>query len=204
MWKVGKKTMQNPKTNKLMEKAGKFISLGKFKLALEQYLEIHALETEDPTVMNMIADIYLRMGQKQEALAWYQTLAELFAEQNKPTQAAAIYKKVLQLNPSNPEITVCLAQLYERTGQSANAKHQYKIIVNQQVANGNYDQAIEICKKVCQLDPNSPEEKLNLAKTLESAGRLSEAVRTYLAVSNSWSNSKNRKRRPQSSKTFSG
>src|SRR4249920_1625724 len=155
--------MQNTqsKTGKLLEQAGKYVSLGKFKNALELYLKIQQLEPDQTTVINMIGDIYLRLNQKGDALRYFQKLAELFESQDKPIQAAAAYKKGLQLIPDNPDIPLRLAQLYERSGHSANAKHQYKIIANQLIASGKYDQAVETCRKICQLDPGSSEEKLN-------------------------------------------
>jgi len=168
------------KTDKLLEQAGKYVSLGKLKLALEQYLKIQELEPDQTTVVNMIGDIYLRLNQKGEALLYYQKLAELFEWQDKLLQAAAAYKKGLQLIPDNPDIPLRLAQLYERSGHSADAKHQYKMIANQLIASGRYDQAVETCRKICQLDPGSSEEKLNLALTLESAGKLPEAYQTFL------------------------
>ena len=175
--------MQNieSKTDKLLEQAGKYVSLGKFKLALEKYLKIQELEPDQTTVINMIGDIYLRLNQKDEALRHYQKLAELFEWQDKPLQAVAAYKKGLQLIPDNPDIPLRLAQLHERLGQLANAKHQYRMIANQLMASGRYDQTVETCQKICQLDPNSSEDKLNLARTLESAGRLPEACQIFLA-----------------------
>jgi tetratricopeptide (TPR) repeat protein len=175
--------MQNTqlKKDKLLDQAGKYVSLGKFKLALEQYLKIQELEPDETTVINMIGDIYLRLNQKDEALRYYKKLAELFEWQDKPLQAAAAYKKGLQLIPDNPDIPLRLAQLHERMGQSANAKHQYKLIAKQLLASGKYDQAVETCQKICQLDPNSSEEKLNLARTLEAAGRPTEAGQIFLA-----------------------
>ena len=58
--------MQNieSKTDKLLEQAGKYVFLGKFKLALEKYLKIQELEPDQTTVINMIGDIYLRLNQK--------------------------------------------------------------------------------------------------------------------------------------------
>lgn len=60
-----------PKTHKLLQQAGKFVTLGKLTVALEQYLKIHELEPDDSTIMNTIADLYTRLENKNEGLLWY-------------------------------------------------------------------------------------------------------------------------------------
>src|SRR5688572_793003 len=71
------KTM-NPKTDKLLQQAGKYITLGKLTLALEQYLKIQESEPDDTTIINTIGDLYVRLDDKDNALFWYHKLAEAF------------------------------------------------------------------------------------------------------------------------------
>ena len=58
----------NPKTDKLLQQAGKYIALGKLTLALEQYLKIQESEPDDTTIVNTIGDLYVRLDDKDNAL----------------------------------------------------------------------------------------------------------------------------------------
>src|SRR4030095_14254768 len=71
-------TTMNPKTDKLLQQAGKYIALGKLTLALEQYLKIQESEPDDTTIVNTIGDLYVRLDDKDNALLWYHKLAEGF------------------------------------------------------------------------------------------------------------------------------
>ena len=74
------------RTDKLIQQAGKFIQQGKFSHALEQYLKAHQLNPGETTILNMIGDLYLRLGKEAEALLWYHKLADALEESRTPVQ----------------------------------------------------------------------------------------------------------------------
>jgi tetratricopeptide (TPR) repeat protein len=123
--------------------------------ALEQYLKVQELEPDETTVVNMIGDIYLRLNQKGEALLYYQSWPSCLRWQDKPLQAAAAYKKGLQLIPDNPGIPVRLASFTNGQDISQCQAPIQDDCGNQLIASGRYDQAVETCQKICRLDPNS-------------------------------------------------
>jgi tetratricopeptide (TPR) repeat protein len=89
----------NPKTDKLLQQAGKYITLGKLTLALEQYLKIQETEPDDTTIVNTIGDLYVRLDDKDNALLWYHKLAEAFEYRELHSNAMATYRKILKLSP---------------------------------------------------------------------------------------------------------
>ena len=119
------------KAQNLLRKAGKLMGLGKLALALQLYIKIHELDPQDPTIINTIGDLYLRLGEKDEALIWYQELAEIFESNQRLSSAIATYKKILKLSPHNLDLLTHLAQLHERSGQTSQAKAQYREIARQ-------------------------------------------------------------------------
>src|SRR5262245_58393233 len=120
-----------PETNRLLEQAGRLVTLGKLTIALEQYLKIHELEPGDSTIINTIADLYARFEQKDEALLWYSKLAQTFEHRALTLNAIAAYKKILKISPKHQEAMVRLADLYERSGNNAEAKRYFKIVADQ-------------------------------------------------------------------------
>jgi tetratricopeptide (TPR) repeat protein len=169
--------MQN---TRLLKQAGQFISLGKFGLALEQYLKIHQLDPQDTTIINTIGDLNLRLGKESEAILWFQKLARILESRGLPAQTAAIYKKILKLSPQNQAVMTRLAQLFEQQGQTANAKAQYALIADQLVSSGKCEQAIILFQRICRLDPGCSANWLQLARSLERSFAMEEASQAYL------------------------
>src|SRR5262245_22973235 len=146
------KTM-NPKTDKLLQQASKYITLGKLTLALEQYLKIQEQEPEDTTIINTIGDLYVRLDDKDNALLWYHKLAEAFEYRELHSNAMATYRKILKLSPKNQEAITLLAQLCERQGQVQNAKTHYQTLAKLKMGLGDQSEGVAILKKICALDP---------------------------------------------------
>jgi tetratricopeptide (TPR) repeat protein len=174
------------KTNKMLQLAGKYVLLGKMSLALEEYLKIHELEPDDTTIMNTIADLYNRMEAREEALEWYTRLAECFEYREMPANAIAAYRRILKLAPKNLEAMSRLASLYERQGQIPNARLQYKIMANQWINACEIDKALDLLKRICDLQPECAESQLELGQALERMGRKTEACQAYLKAAETW------------------
>jgi len=149
-------------------------------VALEEYLKVHELEPDQPTIINTIADLYTRLDDKEKALLWYSKLAEAFESRELTLNAIATYKRILKISPKNQEALICLARLCERTGKIDEAKRHLKVISDRMVALGHYDEALETCQKVHSLDPNCAESSLELAQLLEKLGRIEEASRIFV------------------------
>ena len=170
----------NTRTSKLLQHAGKYVTMGKFALALEQYLKIHGVEPEDTTIINTIADLYLRLGEKDNALAWYFKLAEIFEFRELSSNAAATYRKILKLSPKSHDAIGLLAQLYERIGQGHDAALQYRLLAKFKMDLHQEAAALEILQKVTKLDPKCIDSLLTLAKLKEDFGSREEALPIYL------------------------
>jgi len=167
-------------TDKLIQQAGRFIQVGKLSHALEPYLKAHKLNPGETTIVNMIGDLYARLGKEAEALLWYHRLADTLRSQELFSNASAAYKKILKLSPQNRGVMTALAELYEKQGLVAKANEQYRSIAADMVNREEPEGAIAIYLKICTLDPASHEDQLRLAYGLEQVGKLEAASQAYL------------------------
>jgi len=167
-------------TDKLIQQAGRFIQVGKLSLALEPYLKAHKLNPGDTTIVNMIGDLYARLGKEAEALLWYHRLADTLRSQELFSNASAAYKKILKLSFQNRGVMTALAELYERQGLVAKANEQYRLIAADMANKEEHEAAIATYRKICTLDPASHEDQLHLADALEQIGKLEAASEAYL------------------------
>jgi tetratricopeptide (TPR) repeat protein len=134
----------DPKTDKLIQQAGKFIQLGKLTNALEPYLKAHQLNPGDTTIVNTIGDLYARLGKEAQALLWYHKLADALRSQELFSNASAAYKKILKLAPENRGVMTALAELNEQQGLGAKASQQYRLIAADMVNKQEHEAAIGI------------------------------------------------------------
>ena len=167
-------------TVKLIEQAGRFIQVGKLSHALESYLKAHKLNSGETTIINMIGDLYARLGKEAEALLWYHRLADTLRSQELFSNASAAYKKILKLSPQNWGVMTALAELYEKQGLVAKANEQYRSIAADMMNREEHAGAIAIYLKICTLDAASHEDQLRLAHGLEKVGKLEPASQAYL------------------------
>ncbi len=168
------------RTDKLIQQAGKFIQQGKFSHALEQYLKAHQLNPGETTILNMIGDLYVRLGKETEALLWYHKLADVLRSQELLSNASAAYKKILKLSPEDQDAMTALAKLYEEQGLGAKANQQYRLLAAGMVNRQEHEAAIAIYRKICSLEPASHQDQLRLAQGLEQVGNFEAASQAYL------------------------
>ena len=128
----------------MIEQAGKFIQLGKFKLALDQYLKAYKLSPGNTTIISSIGDLYPRLGNETQALISHQTLADEFRNQQAFSNAIVAYKKILKLCSQNRSAITALAQLFEKQGLVEKANEQYRLIATDMMSQQEHDGAVAI------------------------------------------------------------
>lgn len=105
---------------KIKDEAAKHLRRGKLDKALEAYQQLEKVAKNDLKVPQKIAEIMLKMGDKDKAVAKYKEAAQAYYERGFLIQAIAIYKVVLDIKPDDREIKEALTKLSEeRTGGGA-------------------------------------------------------------------------------------
>jgi tetratricopeptide (TPR) repeat protein len=92
-----------------LKKAEKLLRQGKLDAAIAEYLRVVEDQPRDWATANTLGDLYVRGGQNDKAAAQYSRIAEHFSEEGFYQKAAALYKKLLKLNPEDEKTQVTLA-----------------------------------------------------------------------------------------------
>ena len=149
---------------KVVRAAEKYLAQGKIPAAIKEYRLIVENDPLDFTALNMLGDLYARQNDKQQAMQCFLRIAEHYREEGFQSKAIAMYKKVDRLNPRSPEIANKLAGLYESQGLVVDARAQYMIIAEAWLRDGQSRKALEILRKVADLDPQNTETRVKLAQ----------------------------------------
>ncbi|MBV8761906.1 MAG: cyclic nucleotide-binding domain-containing protein [Deltaproteobacteria bacterium] len=76
---------------------------GKYKRALQAYLELEKLEPRDAQWSKRAAETYRRLGKDREAISAYARAADRYAQGGFLVQAIAVCKLILQIDPRNDD-----------------------------------------------------------------------------------------------------
>lgn len=80
----------------------------------------------DLSLYNRIGDIHLRLGDKDEAVSFYETAIDQYAEQDLHTSAIALCNKVLRVLPDRLGVYLKLGRLQLATGLQAEARVNFQ------------------------------------------------------------------------------
>ena len=164
---------------KVLKAAEKFLAQGNINAAIKEYRQIVEHDQGDFTTLNMLGDLCVRAGKKEEAISCFTGIAERYREQEFTLKAIAMYKKIDRLDPRNPLIAEKLAQLYSTQGLVVDARAQYMVVAESHSKAGDSKRAVEILHKIADLDPNNTDVRLKLAESYVKEGLRSEAAQAF-------------------------
>jgi tetratricopeptide (TPR) repeat protein len=164
---------------KVIRAAEKFLSQGKIPAAIKEYEKIVGEDPDDFTTLNMLGDLYARMGDHKEAAKCFAMIAEHYRGQGFNLKAIAMFKKIDRMQPGTPEMAAKLAPLYEAQGQIVEARASYLILAESYSRGGQSQKALEILRKIADLDPNNVEIRLKLAEGFSREGFKTDAAEAF-------------------------
>ena len=162
--------------------AEKLVAKGKIEAAIKEYRKLLGRMGDDPTTLNRVGDLYVRLRKNDEAVSFYTKTAEKYASDGFYVKAIAVYKKIHRIEPSQIEVHRKLAELYQRQGLKNDARSHYSQLADHYLRNEDTAAAIDVCRKMVDLEPENPSHHLKLADLHREAGNLSEALRSYGSI----------------------
>ena len=164
---------------KTLRAAEKFLAQGKIPAAIKEYRQIVENDAGDLTALNMLGDLYVRQNDKGQAVQCFLHIAEHYRQEGFQNKAIAMFKKIDRLEPRNPEIAGKLAALYENQGLIVDARTQYMVVAESYLRDGQTRKALEILRKIADLDPQNTEARLKLAQGYVREGLKQEAAEAF-------------------------
>jgi tetratricopeptide (TPR) repeat protein len=164
---------------KVVRAAEKYLAQGKIPAAIKEYRAIVEHDQSDFTALNMLGDLYVRSGNKADAIKAFTRIAEHYRGQGFALKAIAMYKKIDRLQPGSIEIANQLAALYEMQGLIVDARAQYLAVADALSRDGESQKALNVLRKVADLDSHNVEIRLRLADGYMHENLRVEAGRAY-------------------------
>ena len=139
------------------ERVGKFYASQGFALkAIAVYKQIreiiakHVPQLEDKYahITPKLAELYQQLGLTSDALAALDEVATRFQRQNRDPEAIDVFRKIVELDPTNPLPHLRLAEALSRAKDSDGAVAQFAIASGQLVKLGRRDDALKVTERL--------------------------------------------------------
>ncbi len=160
----------------VLSKADKYLRQKKYKLALEEFLKYLQKNPNDVNIINRVGDLYAQIGDKDKAIDFFMQSANYYYNEGFFTKAIAILRKVLRIDPNNIKVLEKLADIYVQDGNIPEAKRVYLEIAEKYTKQGLRKRALDIYKKMVDLDPLNVSVRLKLADAFIKEGMKDEAA----------------------------
>jgi tetratricopeptide (TPR) repeat protein len=172
--------MKKKKIDKVLiaKNAQKLTQKGKFDKAISEWEKLLSIGS-DNRVYNAIGDLYLKLDKSDEAIGAFKKSAEAFRENELNLKAIAMFTKVLNLQPSDADSRIALAELNAEMGLIGNAVENYLAAAEQKRSNNKIDISMELYKKALDLAPRNINLKVRVAGIYTEIGLFGSAVKVY-------------------------
>jgi tetratricopeptide (TPR) repeat protein len=169
------------KSAQLKRKAAEFEQKRQYDRALATYAQaIDAAagipEELDIPLYNRVGDLHLRQGDLDQAVTFYETAVDLYAEGGFFNNAIALCNKVLRHAPDRSVIYYKLGKISAKKGFNSDAKQNFLEYAARMEKVGDISEAFRALKEFADLCPGQDDVRLMLAEQLGRAGRSQEAL----------------------------
>ena len=97
-----------------LKKAEKLLRQGRLEPAIAEYVRVVEEFPRDWSTANTLGELYARAGQPEQAVGQYTRIAQHFVDEGFYPKAAALYKKILKLQPEDETTQIQLADISAR------------------------------------------------------------------------------------------
>ncbi|GEM_PF-5930089 len=170
------------KKDKLLLKADQYAMDRNFKKAIALYQQAVELEPSDIRTRLRLSELMYQAGKVAESLTILQFVGDYYKEHGFLLKAVAVYKKMLEVDPSRTQLHGILADLYFKLGMVPEAIRQYKSQVKALVRQGRIGESLYVVRSMLELDPQNVADRLKLAEQFSKQSMIDEAGQEYKRV----------------------
>jgi len=165
----------------IIKEAQKYLAKGQIDKAIAEWERL-VNEAPDANAYNTIGDLYLRKGEKRSATDNFHKAANFFRAEGFSLKALALYKKIINIDPSDADSLAALGELSEAKGLITDAIKYYLSAADILSKDMKKDKFLHIYEKILALAPFNIPLRDKVAGLFLKEGLVSDAIREYLLI----------------------
>ena len=174
--------MAQTKKQKFLQKADGYAKDRKLKKAINLYKQAINEDPGDVRTRLRLSELLYQADRMTEALDVLQFVGDYYNKHGFLLKSVAVYKKMLEVDPSRTDLHGTLAQLYFQLGMAPDAIKQFKSHVRALVKRGKVVDSLYVVRSMLELDPANVPDRLMLAENFSTQGLIDEAAEDYRRV----------------------
>jgi tetratricopeptide (TPR) repeat protein len=165
-----------------LKTAEKALRQGRIDAAIAEYLRIVEAQPRDWNSANALGDLFVRASQIDKGVTQYTRIADHLATEGFYPKAAALYKKILKVKPSDEYALLQSGEVAGKQGLLADAKNAFRAVAEGRRSRGDKKGAAEISIRIGRLDPEDLDARLTAAKAASEIGDAATALSEFREV----------------------
>ena len=173
--------------DKVLQAAQKLVERKRYDKAIVEYQKLVAEDPKDVRTLLKIGDLFLKTEEYVEAITTYERVGEFYSLQGFALKAIAVYKQIREiihkhvphLEDRFGHIVPRLAEIYAQLGLTSDALAAYDDVASRLQRAGRDRDAIDVFRKIVDLDPNNPLPYLRLAEALVRVRDYDNAIKRF-------------------------
>jgi tetratricopeptide (TPR) repeat protein len=164
----------------LKEQARRHEQKEEWQKALDQYKKaiarLDAQDQPDIGLYNRVGDLFVRVGNLDEAVSHYNNAADLYVEAELPNNAIAVCKKIIRNVPDRHEAYLRMGQIRAQQGFLPDARTNFLTYAERMQQSGDLDESFRALVEFCDLAPEEVDVRQAVAEQMASHERVEDAV----------------------------
>jgi tetratricopeptide (TPR) repeat protein len=165
----------------IIKEAKKYIARGQIDKAIAEWEKL-VKDFPDAPTYNTLGDLYLKSGNKTNAVSSFHKAANLFRHEGFSLKALALYKKILNIKPADADSLLSLGELNEEKGLTTDAIKYYLATADSLSKEGKKDKLLVIYEKILKLSPSNVPLRTKVAEIYAKEGLSSESSQQYFQL----------------------
>ena len=169
----------------IIKTAQKLTSKGQIDKAIAEWEKL-LVTGKDGNIHNTIGDLYLKKNSESAAIESFTKAAEIFKSDGFYPKAIALYKKILNILPNDPNALIALAKLNADKGLVANAIENYFKAAEIYHRDGSTEIATSIADQILKLSASDLEIRKKIAYLYFRLGLRVRAADEYALIASTF------------------
>lgn len=162
----------------IIKQAQRYLERGQIDKAIAEW-EGLAREGRDANVHNTLGDLYLKKGDKKSAIGHFHKSAEFFRGEGFSLKAIALYKKIINIDPSDVDALIALGELNNEKQFVTDALKYYLSAADVLSKSAEKDKLVRTYGSILSLAPFNIPLREKIAGLFLKDGLLLNATREY-------------------------
>ena len=176
--------------DKVLQAAQKLVEKKRYDKAIVEYQKLVVDDPKDVRTLLKIGDLFLKMEQHADAIGTYERVGQFYSAQGFHLKAIAVYKQIREiihkhvphLEDRFGHIVPKLAETYAELKLTSDALAAYDEVATRYQRAGRDRDAIDVFRKVVDLDPQNPLPHLRLAEAFMRVKDIDNAIQRFGAA----------------------